>query len=82
MNDFVASSVDAVLNLGVRTLPLTQVSIRRAALLACSGLAGYDATFVALAEELGAMWLTADERAARLAGTAAQSLRAWVRRGK
>lgn len=54
--------------LGVRTVQLSEAALVRTAYGACGGLSGYDATFVALAEDLGARWLTADERAAEIAG--------------
>lgn len=66
---FVRRSLELVLRLGIRTVPLSERALVRTAHWACRGLSGYDATFVALAEDLGGRWLTADERAAKVAGT-------------
>lgn len=77
---FVRDSFDTVLRLGVRTLPLSEAALLRTPYWACRGLSGYDATFVALAEDIGGHWLTADERAARIAGRdRARTLTAWAR---
>jgi predicted nucleic acid-binding protein len=77
---FVRTAVDLLVRLGIRTLPLSDRAIGRMADWACRGLSGYDATFVALAEDLGGRWVTADARAARLAGrTHARTLSAWAR---
>jgi predicted nucleic acid-binding protein len=76
---FITEALRLVLRLGMRTLPLSEQALLRTTHWACQGLSGYDATFVALAEDLGGRWLTADERAARLAGNkAAQTVDAWV----
>ena len=76
---FVAPALGLILRLGIRTLPLSEQALLRAARWACRGMSGYDATFVALAEDLGGRWLTADERAARIAGPgAAETLRSWA----
>lgn len=77
---FVHEALGLFLRLGIRTLPLTEAALLRSAAWACRGLSGYDATFVALAEEVGGRWLTADERAAKIAGRAkAETLRSWAR---
>lgn len=77
---FVHDSLVRVLRLGISTLPLPEAALLRTATWACKGLGGYDATFVALAEEMGGRWLTADERAAKVAGPhVALTLRSWVR---
>lgn len=77
---FARTAIDLLMRLGIRTLPLSEAAILRTADWTCRGLSGYDATFVALAEDLGGRWVTADERAARIAGrTRAQTLSAWVR---
>lgn len=65
---FVAKALALFLAFGVRTLALSERALGRMAHWACSGLSGYDATFVALAEDIGGQWLTADTRAAQLAG--------------
>lgn len=76
----VSEGLSIVLAVGLRTLSLREPALARTAHWACRGLGGYDATFVALAEDLGARWITADERAARIAGRErAQTLRAWAR---
>ena len=52
--------------LGIRTLPTTLDLFRRALDLARElRLGGYDAVYLAHAEDLGAAWLTADARALR-----------------
>lgn len=76
---FVEEALRLVLRLGIRTMPLSEQALLRTAHWACEGLSGYDATSVALAEDLGGRWLTADERAARVAGSnSAQTVEAWV----
>ena len=65
---FVADALRLVLRLGIRTLALTEAALIRTAAWTGRGLSGYDATFVALAEDLEGRWLTADEQAARVAG--------------
>jgi predicted nucleic acid-binding protein len=75
---FVRDAVKLVLRLGIRTLALRESALLRAARWACKGLSGYDATFVALAEDVKGSWLTADDEAARLVGVrAARRLRDW-----
>lgn len=59
-----------LLHSGILRYPLTEGIAQRAARLAGLGLTGYDAAYVALAEELGARWLTFDARAhARIRST-------------
>lgn len=54
---------------GVLRYPLTEAVAQRAARFVGLGLTGYDAMYAALAEELGACWLTCDGKAhARIAG--------------
>lgn len=78
---FVERALGLVLRLGLRTLPVSEEALRRASQWACRGLSGYDATFVALAEDVRGRWLTADEQAAKVAGErAAATLRSWARR--
>jgi len=77
---FVESALRLVIRLGIRTLPLAETALVRTAHHTCRGLSGYDATYVALAEDLGGRWLTADLRAAKIAGAkTAQTLAAWAR---
>lgn len=77
---FVREGLQLVLRLGIRTLALSEASLLRAAEWSCRGLSGYDATFVALAEDVGGKWVTADNQAAKVAGRkVATSLRAWAR---
>lgn len=77
---FVHDALDLFLRLGVRTLPLAETALLRSVDWACRGLSGYDATFVALAEDVGGRWLTGDESAAKIAGRGnAETLRSWVR---
>ncbi len=76
---FVRNALQLVLRLGIRTLPLPQSALTRAADWACNRLSGYDATFVALAENVGGRWLKADDEAARIAGVRrAEALRSWA----
>jgi len=78
---FVASAIDLVLRLGIRTLPLSEAAWRRASHWACRGMSGYDATYVALAEDLSGFWLTSDDRAAKRAGPKhTRTLKNWMRR--
>jgi predicted nucleic acid-binding protein len=75
---FVARGLELLLRLGIRTLGLSERGWALAAAWACRGLSGYDATYVALAEELDAQWLTADLQAAkRVGGRRALGLAAW-----
>ena len=77
---FVAGGVGLIIRLGVRTLPLAAPAILRTAHHACRGLSGYDATYLALAEDVGGRWLTADTSAAKIAGPKhTQTLAAWAR---
>jgi predicted nucleic acid-binding protein len=76
---FVEAGLATILRLGIRSVLLTEGALLRTADWSCRGLSGYHATFVALAEDLGARWLTAEERAAKLAGPAALALRSWNR---
>ena len=52
-----------LLQSGLLRYPLTNGIARRAVRFVGLGLTGYDAMYVALAEELGAVWLTFDGRA-------------------
>jgi predicted nucleic acid-binding protein len=75
---FVTEALRLTLRLGIRTLALSEAALLRSAHWACRGLSGYDATFLALAEDVAGRWLTADERAAKTAGKRhAETLRAW-----
>lgn len=77
---FVKEALALLLALGLRTVFLSEAALLRTAHWACRGLSGYDATYVALAEDLGGLWLTADERAAKIAGRKfARILGGWVR---
>lgn len=77
---FVREALQLLLRLGIRTLPLTEAAILRTGHWACRGMSGYDATFVSLAEDLGGAWLTADDRAAKLAGRGrAVTVARWAR---
>jgi predicted nucleic acid-binding protein len=75
---FVERGFDLVLHLGIRTLGLSKAAWQSAAAWSCRGLSGYDATYVALAEDLDGKWLTADEAACRRVGSkVAHSLARW-----
>jgi len=52
-----------LLSSGILRCPLTEGIALRAATYAGRGLTGYDSFYVALAEELGALWLTFDSKA-------------------
>ena len=65
---FVEEALGLVLRFGLRTLTLSDLALRRTPYWCCKGLGGYDATYVALAEDIGGRWLTADERGVRVAG--------------
>jgi predicted nucleic acid-binding protein len=52
-----------LLSSGILRYPLTEGIAQRAARYTGQGLTGYDSFYVALAEELGARWLTFDSRA-------------------
>ncbi|MBW2262787.1 MAG: type II toxin-antitoxin system VapC family toxin [Deltaproteobacteria bacterium] len=64
--DFVKRALDLVMRLGLATLGLSEQGFASCSTWCCKGLSGYDATFVALASECDGIWLTADERAARV----------------
>jgi predicted nucleic acid-binding protein len=67
---FVHAAMHLVLRLGLRTLPLSERALGRMPHWTCSiGLSGYDATLVALAEDLGGKWVTVDAKAAKKAGS-------------
>ena len=76
---FVDQALRLVLRLGLRSLALSQEAVLRSISWTCdSKLSGYDATYVALAEDLGGRWLTADRTAARRVGASlATSLASW-----
>jgi predicted nucleic acid-binding protein len=61
-----ARSFDRFVRLGVRSLPTTRDLFERAAELSRTlKIAGYDAIYLAHAEDLSIPWLTADEKALR-----------------
>ena len=64
---------------GLSTLALSEAALLRMTEWSCTGLGGYDATFVALAEDLGGRWLTADGRAAKIADEHAVTVLGWTR---
>jgi predicted nucleic acid-binding protein len=65
---FVDKAFGLVTRLGLVTLGVSQEGFAVCSRWSCEGLSGYDATFVALASEVDGIWLTADEKAARLVG--------------
>jgi predicted nucleic acid-binding protein len=73
----VRSAVDVVIRFGIRTLALSNNAWLRSSDWACTRVGGYDATFVALAEDIGGKWLTADEEAASAVGDVAIVLAEW-----
>ncbi len=74
---FVERCLRTCLRFGIRVLPLTETALSHMPALSCKGLGGYDATFVAVAQDAGAKWLTADDKAARIAGSLATRLLSW-----
>jgi predicted nucleic acid-binding protein len=52
-----------LLRSGILRYPLTDAVAERGTRFATLGLTGYDSMYAALAEELGACWLTSDARA-------------------
>jgi predicted nucleic acid-binding protein len=75
---FVKDAVKKVMSLGLRQLTLSESILESIVSWSCKGLSGYDATFVALAEDLGGIWLTADIPAAKKVGSAlARPLEEW-----
>lgn len=76
--EFVARSINILARLGLRTVGLTDHDWREAARWCGLGLSGYDATYVALAAQLGGHWLTDDTTAARKAPVIAVTLAEWV----
>ena len=75
---FVRHALELVVRLGTPTIGLSERSLRVVAELACDGFSGYDATYLALADDLGGLWLTADARAVSRAGAGrARGLDSW-----
>lgn len=62
---FVSQCLDLITRMGFRTFWLSNDALFKAAEFSCSGLSGYDATYLALAEDLKAYWLTADRKASQ-----------------
>jgi predicted nucleic acid-binding protein len=52
-----------ILRCGMLRYPMTDTIAGRAVRFVASGLTGYDAVYAAVAEELGAVWLTFDSKA-------------------
>ena len=75
---FVENAIHLLLRLGLRTLGLDDDGWRGACRWSARGLSGYDATYVALAEQLGGCWLTDDGAAAQKAPALATTLAAWT----
>ena len=66
---FVKDAIKKVICLGLRQLTLSESALDSIVSWSCKGLSGYDATFVALAQDLRGLWLTADLPAAKKVGT-------------
>ena len=64
---FVRDALNLVLNLGLRTVSLTSEGFADLATFSCQGFSGYDATYLGLAKQLGARWITADFKAIKKA---------------
>lgn len=77
--NFVNHCIQTFLHMRIRTLEFSKTAIARAAELTCKGLSGYDATYLALAQEFHAKWLTADGTAVmKDASKHSLSLKDWV----
>ena len=61
--EFVNQCIELVSTMGLRTPSLSRNALRKAAEFSCLGLSGYDATYLALAHDLNARWLTDDQKA-------------------
>ncbi len=78
---FINEALRLILRLGLRVLLPSQSAMVRLVHWSCRGLSGYDATFLALAEDVHGLWLTADEKAIRSAhGKNCRALREWPAR--
>lgn len=55
--------VNRILHSGILRYPMTENIFRRADRFVKLGLTGYDASYAAMAEELGGFWLTFDKKA-------------------
>ncbi len=62
---FVEQAQGLIWRLSIPTIPLTDRGFKEAARFACDGVSGYDATYLALALELNAKWVTADVQAVK-----------------
>lgn len=62
------SALKPVLRCGLLRYPLTDAIVERSIRLSGLGLTGYDAAYAALAEELGACWMTFDAQAVEKIG--------------
>jgi predicted nucleic acid-binding protein len=62
---FVQEALDLVLSFGLPTVFLTKEGLSKAVQYSCEGLSGYDATYVALANQLKARWVTSDSQAVK-----------------
>ena len=65
---FVRSALDLFLRLGIPSFSLSSRALQYACDWACRGMSGYDATYAALAEDIGCKWLTGDAKAAKILG--------------
>jgi predicted nucleic acid-binding protein len=62
---FVEKSLSLLLRFGLRTIALDTQALQNVARHSCRRLSGYDATYLALAQQIGGRWLTADDEACR-----------------
>ncbi len=60
---FLSKCLTSVTKMGLRTSGLSHQALIKAAEFCCQGLSGYDATYLALAHDLKARWLTDDRKA-------------------
>ncbi len=77
--DVYRAGISPLLSSGILRYPMTDAIAERAARFLPMGLSSYDAVYLAVAEELGGVWLTYDTRAHTLVH--AESLSADLGRG-
>lgn len=70
--------IEPILRCGILRYPMTPSIVERANRFISVGLTGYDAVYVALAEELEARWLTFDRKAHELLAPFDLSLDMWA----
>ena len=77
---FVQEALNIILSLGLPTIFLNKEALMNAAQFSCEGLSGYDATYLGLAKQLNARWITADYEAVKKApAELALTLASWAK---